>query len=288
MISAHEIEFYTDAARGFVAAQGAIVDLGCWFGATSISLAAGIHSTPVASRGPQDKVIALDRFMWQTWMSAMPDASLTSHRYSEGDSFLPEARELIRKHGGGLVEPSYADLATYEWQRGPIKILLVDAMKTEELCRQIARTFYPHLLPGALVIHQDFKCFYPSWIPLLQYRLRDHFEPYKSVTGSGTVSFEVRSSIPLSAIERAVDFVDPSDDEVDAVFDYSFGLVEDPDYPSIASIHVMHYVHRRENHRAQELLERYRAAGFTGRGDFANPGFLDEIRHLGGASAPPS
>jgi len=122
--------------------------------------------------------------------------------------------------GGGTVELIRADLALYEWTAGPIKILLVDAMKSEKLACQIARNFYPSLITGSLLIHQDFKHFYTSWIHVLQYRLRQYFRFYRSVVGTGTAAFEVIAPIPREVIDRATDFASIPDDQIEASFRY--------------------------------------------------------------------
>ena len=44
MISAEETRFYKKSAAGYVGREGAVVDLGCWMGSTSIALAQGILS----------------------------------------------------------------------------------------------------------------------------------------------------------------------------------------------------------------------------------------------------
>ena len=48
--------------------------------------------------------------------------------------------------------------------RGPIKILLVDAMKSSELAKAITMNFFPSLLEGVLLIHQDYKHYFTPWI----------------------------------------------------------------------------------------------------------------------------
>ena len=44
MVSRAEMDFYCESAAGYFGKKGAIVDLGCWMGATSIALARGILS----------------------------------------------------------------------------------------------------------------------------------------------------------------------------------------------------------------------------------------------------
>src|SRR5687767_14496237 len=156
MVSSDEIAFFRECASRYVGKEGAIVDLGCWLGSTSIALAEGILSHASVADNQAGKVLAFDTFIWDDWM---PE-NLPYGRYQPGESFLPEARRLVRDHGGGRIELIQADLAHYEWKEGPIKLLLVDAMKNEDMASRIPRAFYPSLIPGGLLIHQDFKHYY--------------------------------------------------------------------------------------------------------------------------------
>lgn len=198
--------------------------------------------------------------------------------YQLGESFLPEARRFARDHGGGLVELIQADLFHYEWNAGPIKILLVDAMKTATIARQVANTFYPSLTVGSLLIHQDFKHYYTSWIHILQYRLRQFFQFYQSVVGSGTLAFELVEIIPSTTVERATNFANVTDDEIEASFRFSFDLVEASDALYIASAHVMHYIHLGHKQRALELFDTYRSQGFSEKGEF--PKVLECLKQM--------
>jgi hypothetical protein len=202
-------------------------------------------------------------FQWEAWMPAHIPHCL----YEPGDSFLPEARRVVRENGGGGVELIRADLGLYEWSGGPIKILLVDAMKGPHLATQIARNFYPSLSPGSLLIHQDFKHYFTSWIHVLQYRLRQYFRFYRSVQ-SGTVAFEVLAPIPREEVVRATEFTTMPDDETDASFRHSLDLVGPDERANIAAAHVMHYVHLKRTDRASHIVEIYRPIGMLDKGEF--------------------
>ena len=179
------------------------------------------------------------------------------------------SRRLARDHGGGKVELIRADLTVYEWAGGPIKILLVDAMKSEDLARQIAKNFYPHLTPGSLLIHQDFKHFYTSWIHILQYQFREFFRFYRGVPNSGTVAFEALKPMPREIVDQAIELANLSDDQIEASFRYSIDLVGADDCANVAAAHVMHYVHLGRKDRASEALEIYRRLGISDKGEFS-------------------
>jgi len=263
MVSSAETAFYSESAARYFGREGAIVDLGCWLGSTSIALAQGILSHGSQADNRNEKVIGFDTFQWETWMPAHVPYCL----YQAGDSFLPEARRVVREHGGGRVELIQADLGLYEWSGGPIKILLVDAMKNEDLAMQIPRNFFPSLIPGSLLIHQDFKHYYTSWIHLLQYRLRQYFRFYRSVPW-GTAAFELLAPIPREAVHRATEFTMIPDDETDASFRHSLDFVESDERANIAAAHVMHYVHLKRREKAFQIVEHYRPGGMLDKGEF--------------------
>lgn len=263
MVSAAEVAFYTDTAARFVGREGAIVDLGCWLGATAVALAEGVLCNASEAAHHTEKVMAFDIFEWQAWMPP----NVPYCRYDVGDSFLPEARRLVGDRVGDQVELIRADFEHYEWTGGPIKILLVDAMKNGQLTCAIARSFFPSLRVGSVLIHQDFKHYFTSWIHILQYRLREYFRFAQSVP-PGTVAFELFAEIPPEAVADAAEFADVPDTEADASFQYSVDLVGREECANVAAAHVMHYLHLRRRDKAVELIENYRPAGLLSIGEF--------------------
>src|SRR5688572_3902747 len=112
MVSSDEIAFFRDCASRYVGKEGAIVDLGCWLGSTSIALAQGIMSQALIADNETEKVLGFDMFIWDDWMPEHLPYGL----YQPGESFLPEARRIVRDRGGGRIELIQADLAHYEWK----------------------------------------------------------------------------------------------------------------------------------------------------------------------------
>jgi hypothetical protein len=274
MVSPAEMDFFRESAARYAGKEGAIVDLGCWLGSTSIALARGILSRGSQAGSRTEKVLGFDRFIWEEWMPAHIPYGL----YQPGESFLPEARRLVRDHGGDGVELIQADLTLYEWRDGPIKILLVDAMKSEAIARQITISFFPSLTTRSLLIHQDFKHYYTTWIHVIQYRLRRYFRLDASVPRSGTISFEVIAPIPREAVDQATGLATISDDEVDASFRHSLDLVGPDDCVNVAAAHVMQYVHLGRKEKALETLETYRSLTTSDNSEFPKVmSYLDQL-----------
>ena len=62
-----EREWWFGYASNKFTGRGAMVDLGCWFGSTTASLAEGLSKN--ADKKAQDtRIQAFDRFVWEDWM----------------------------------------------------------------------------------------------------------------------------------------------------------------------------------------------------------------------------
>jgi hypothetical protein len=275
MISIEERQFYSRCSKEKKGDLGSIVDLGCWMGATTAALANGLTSNG-AGLPPTEVIHAYDQFLWQPWMDYVKDQ--TFGVYESGESFLPEARRRVAGYGK-LIQMHAADLTRFEWAGGPIKILLVDAMKSSELAKAITMNFFPSLLTGALLIHQDYKHYFTPWIHVLQYRLKDYCAFIHSVPHSGTVCFRILSPIPLETIHEAADLTSVEDKEVEAAIGYSLSLVGTEGAENIGAAHVMHYLHNNNHIKAREIHRQYAARGMADRGDMQV--VEDRLRGLG-------
>ena len=256
MTTLDEQKFYEKCVQKVSLLDGAVVDLGCWMGSTTIPLVKSLNQTIENSSTVISKVYAFDRFVWESWMDVfMPKLSC---KYIPGESFLPEARGLMNEFKD-QVELIQCDLTNYLWQTGSIKLLLIDAMKNDELARRITQNFFSHLVVGALVIHQDFKHFFTPWIHILMYRLSGYLPFYYEVEKGCTVAFRMVENIPSKVIEEVTLNLcnGVNNDEVSQAFEYSMNLVSEEGKPSIAAAHVAHYAHSDEKEFASELLAKY-------------------------------
>lgn len=261
-----EQRYYAKCGKAQSGVEGAIVDLGCWMCSTAISLARGISETTPVGDYAVEKIYAFDTFIWEEWMDRY--LPIVSGNYVPGDNFFAEAQSRIASYSD-MIELVQEDLTKYTWHGGPIKLLLVDAMKSWELSRAIVSSFYGSLFEGSILIHQDFKHYYTPWIHIVQYRLRDYFNPIYDVKNGGTVAFQTACSIPAHALASSVEFADLSDEEVEGAFQYSIGLVSEKGKPGVAASHVMYFVHTDRPKMAREIFDRYRAKGMHVKGDLA-------------------
>ncbi|HVF71290.1 MAG TPA: hypothetical protein VM940_06750 [Chthoniobacterales bacterium] len=249
MISRQEQAWFRNYAAKLYTGRGAIVDLGCFVGSTTICLAQGLEMS-AAAKGA--KIHAYDQFVWDAdfaqWWTAqnLPEPAVTEN------SFLPEFLKRTAPFSDRIVLHQ-EDLAQTRWENGPIEFLLVDAMKSPALAHKIALTFFSALTPGtSYLAHQDFAHVYTPWIHLLQYRLRVCFSLAADIPRSASVVFKCEKQVRLESVAPLI-FDSPA--EIEATFDYSLTLVSDDKKPSIVAAHAFAWFERGEFRRAQQVVE---------------------------------
>ena len=263
MISADERAYYYAYARRLFTGTGEIVDLGCWLGATTISLAAGLAANPRPAASPR-RVHAYDRFIWEDWMDGVhllgnPPMVRT---FRTQDSFLGEFYERIDGWKDRItVHP--ADLLVDGWRmERPIECLLVDAMKSWSLTSCILRNFFPWLVPRlSVVIYQDFVFWGEPWVHLINYRLRAYFTPLHRVPGSPSMVFALRRQVPGELLTVPYSYGSFSSDEIDAAIEYSTSLLPSEARPDILAVKALIHVHRGDLEGARRQLDAYRSQG---------------------------
>jgi hypothetical protein len=262
MTTAEEQALFTKSVEKVARLDGAIIDLGCWLGSTTISMAKGLRDA-----GSSAKIYAFDLFKWDPWMDDYSDDHWCD--YEPGESFLPETRRRVGefKQYISLVE---ADLTTYACNHGEIRLLLIDAMKNWELATSIAREFFPSLVKDARVLQQDYLAFSVPYMPVLHYRLREFLHYDAHVEVGATVGFRVVKEIPLEEAIKAGDFSQLSDDEAEAAFDWSHRAIGDGARIGTAMVRVMYYIGKGNLEHAKKLLSGYEAEKFDTK-DFFKP-----------------
>jgi hypothetical protein len=229
------LEWY---ARRLFTNQGAIVDLGCWLGSTTIPLAMGLTRNPSASH-PVRPIYAYDSFVWQSWMAQTVAGTPLEGTYHDGESFLGEFERRCEPWRQRICARP-GNLADLTWNDGPIEFLLIDAMKTWELANAIIRHFYSSLIPGkSLLLHQDFAHCFTPWVHLTHYRMRDYFDVEYEVPRSTSVLFRLREAIPPALLTNTSSIDDYGLQEIDLAFDSSLGLVSRDKRPNIIAAKIM-------------------------------------------------
>lgn len=176
-----------------VEAPGAIVDLGCFLGGSTVSLAWG------AARGPSPRRIwSYDRF-------AIDERHKVRYLYQHGHGFHPgtDARPLFDRFTRSFAAAITAvkgDILAQRWEAGPIALLFIDLSKTLEINDHILKTFFGALVPGSLVVQQDFLFFRNPWLYPTMHRLEAAM-PMLGHTEDHAVIFGVRRPPSPAEIE---------------------------------------------------------------------------------------
>ena len=149
MTTLEERNYYYKISRE-LKGKGQIVDLGCWMGSTTIPMLKGLSENQNALKNGV-RVHAFDTFIWDEYMER--DFPRLSNKLSLklGDDFA-EQFNLLTKEYTSILSVHKGDLNNYSWQSDDIELLLIDAMKSENLTISIAKSFFPSVLEILFII----------------------------------------------------------------------------------------------------------------------------------------
>jgi hypothetical protein len=266
MTSWAERSYFQAYARDDFEGRGELVDLGCWLGATTVALASGLSANP-RWRAARRRVHAFDSFVWRPYMDRFLACMALAVRCFPGESFLPL---FLRQVGPWRrrVRAHRVDLAEVRWRGGPVEFLLVDALKNWRVANAVVRAFYPVLLPGAVVVHQDFAHAFTPWIHPLQHRLRRCFEPVADIPESCSLVFRVRRRVDARVLEVPYGFASFSPAEVEDAFAHSRSQVDPAKHARLAAGEVMWFVYAGQPSLARRALERHRCPEYLAEPEF--------------------
>jgi hypothetical protein len=227
MLTREEVDYLHWLASTWWTGAGAIVDLGCFLGGSTLPLAVGMRASVAAPR--RARVLTYDRFVLYAGAERhLPERSpIDAPLPAVGESFRPLFDHYIGPHAD-RVDVRAVDLAAgaprddgrdlYP-EQAPIEILFVDLAKSWATSRLVLRCFGRHLVPGrSVVVQQDFK--WPGyWLHHHMHRLRACFEPLHDVPGSSMAFLctgRIEPLLDTLDTEVAADAVDATWDEIDA------------------------------------------------------------------------
>ncbi|MDX2016864.1 MAG: hypothetical protein SFY95_04390 [Planctomycetota bacterium] len=193
MLSEHEVHYLHWVGAQAYRGAGRVVDLGPWLGGSTVALGTGLTSNPRWT----GKLLSYDMFV----MDEGSARAAKSPRVA-GESFLVEYLANTGFLGDRLVArpgrlPEFASLTQQRElypEQDAIEVLFVDLCKVWGVHNTVLSAFGRHLVPGGLLIQQDFKwdCY---WLPIHMWQLRSTFEPVADIPGSATVTFELRGDL---------------------------------------------------------------------------------------------
>jgi hypothetical protein len=260
---------YTEAyTQSDYTGQGEIVELGCFLGSFSISLARGLKANS-RIKNQENRIHAHDIFIWDESIAQMFEGHEVGAKHQLGDSFIGEYIERISPYKEH-IKIYQGDLTKMAWEGGEIEFLIVDAMKSWELTNSCIKNFFPYLIPGkSLLHHQDFSYYWTTWIHLTMYRLREYFQPLYHVP-EGSVIFKYIKEFPPEILSTIYSIDSFCDEEIEAAFDYSLSIVPDLMRPNIAAAKITTYFQKNDLERARKELEKVKLLGlYRENGDYS-------------------
>lgn len=243
MTSPEEQVFLENYAQNDYFGQGEIVELGCWLGSSTISLARGLADNSRVTEKNQ-RIHAYDIFIWHSKANMQQSVIGTAleGKYKDGDNFLDEYLQRISPWHH-LIRVCPGDLREVSWNRGAIEFLFIDAMKSWDLANSILKNFFPNLIPEiSLVVHQDFAHSYTFWIPLLMYRLREYLIPLDFPKVYPSKIFRYIKSIPEELLQYSYSIASFSEEEVEAAFSYALAITPPKMQANILAAKVMYFI----------------------------------------------
>ncbi|MCT7979859.1 glycosyltransferase family 4 protein [Laspinema olomoucense] len=264
MTSDQEQIFLQDYGQNIYSGQGEIIDLGCWLGSATISLAKGVEiNRRVALK--YKRIHAYDLFTWHPYMEQTVKGTSWEGQYQPGDSFLDEFTRRISPWSPSIkVYPG--DVTEIGWNGGAIEYLFVDAMKSWELTKNIFLNFYCDLIPGVSLVHyNDFAHYATAWIHLLIDKLRPHFKHHCNLYQAAV--FQYVKPLPNDTLILKLDppFSIFSTEDVHQAFAYSLQICHDKLRPNIAAAKVMAFIYLGDIDQAkQELIKAREMFGDVG------------------------
>lgn len=200
-IERDEFEFYTRMVKENYTGTGAIIDGGCFTGASTLALCEGLSALGSYRDGSR-RVVAIDRFL-------AIDPYVVSHFQAQrsgiefGASFLTQFLQTLREHLHCL-DVRAGELVQVGKLSGTVEIAVVDIAKSSGLNAFIARNWYTRMMPEAsLLLHQDFYAPSHPWIAVSMGALLDYFDVVEERIGEGA-TFRLVKPIPVDALEEAV------------------------------------------------------------------------------------
>jgi hypothetical protein len=253
MTSQQEQEWLRMYAARRYRGLGAIVDLGCFVGATTIALAEGLA---VNLKAGGNQIHAYDLFRWNQGYEAWVKGKELEGRFGVGESFFFEFLARTADWRDYIVAHQ-EDLCDAQWTGGPIEFLYIDAMKSPKVATAIASNFFPHLIAGkSSIAHQDYPHYVTWWIHILTFRLRDYFSFVADLPQS--TLFRLNQPIDPDLLASDLSPATVSPPEIEAAFDYSLSVVGREKKANVIAAKANAYLARGELARADDVLKQSR------------------------------
>lgn len=191
---------------------GEIVDAGAFCGASAYALAAGLHDGASDTRRDgriwsYDLFAANDAYTRdyiQTAFYAFTDPAgaikFCKREVAFGESFL-DIFEFQTQRYASHIRAFPGSILDHAWDGSDIEVLFIDVAKTLEIQQHLFRSFLPKLIPGGILLQQDF---HHAWHPYIHVAM-EYLAPYFRITHphvGATRAYQLIDRIPSTALDR--------------------------------------------------------------------------------------
>lgn len=176
---------------------GDICDLGAFMGGSSISLAAGVQASSA------DRVVhSYDRFEFNDQQF---DLYLKGHPQRAAVRAAGYGVEVFHQLTADYASTLEVHCGDFLNQVPPDEIALcfVDLDKSFELNRKIVNSYFARLVPGAIVVQQDFFMSRTPWTVVTMHRLSDVL-PFVGATKANSAIFALEGELSAGLLQSAV------------------------------------------------------------------------------------
>jgi len=202
-------------ARDVYQGRGAIVDAGAFCGASAYAFSAGLTDNPRAFS--REKVVhSYDLFQvddsytrqyiqngFYYFTGLQNELKFPKHQVQPGESFLEVFRFQTQRYNT-LIEEHPGSILDFTWPPArPIEILFIDVAKTQEIQQHLFAHFLPCLVPGGVLLQQDFHHAWHPYIHVAMEYLAPCFEITHSRVGA-TRAYRLSRPIPEADLRRVV------------------------------------------------------------------------------------
>jgi hypothetical protein len=187
--------------------EGALVEVGSWFGRSAMCLGAGLRDA-----GFSTPLFCFDRFEWKAAFDAFD--MIADVDLPDGGDFMPYMERNVRPVYDH-VEITKSDVADIDWTGGDIEILFVDAPKNFAEFSMLLLKFGRSLIGGrSLIVLQDY--FYSPAYPLAltMASLGDQVRLVHTVTGSSSAAFALERPMTDEVVPPSWRYWELSDDAI--------------------------------------------------------------------------
>lgn len=206
--------------------KGVIVDAGVFLGASTACFYQGIMDKSKKNNLVNNvrPIQSFDRaVVGESWDNVRNNDKWRHFELPEmeiGESYQDVLEEILTPYSD-LTDMHFEDIMDVESFEPPVEILFLDILKNSELLKKCAYLFYPKLVKGAFLIHQDFNHPALPYIKVFQEHLSGHFKHIVNVGPSsiyqlkkiitiddldnffyGNISYEDKVNLHQQAINR--------------------------------------------------------------------------------------